>query len=93
MAGYTFECSAAGASGATGATGAAGLASAVEKCRELGYYAKIIFLRGTDYYWQPCRADDTGASVDLERFYRDFKWDPIHNRWEPVIKWIKKMAI
>jgi hypothetical protein len=63
------------------------------QCRELGYYAKIVFLNGkkAKYYWKPCHKGESGASFDLERLYKECKWNAEMARWEPLI--CKKTAM
>lgn len=44
----------------------------VGECQKRGWYAVLKPVQG----WQPCTADTSGAVEDLNRLYRDTKWDP-----------------
>jgi hypothetical protein len=47
------------------------------ECREFGWYAKLDKANG----WIRCDKDDPEATEDLNRLYREAKWDPDKRRF------------
>jgi hypothetical protein len=47
------------------------------ECREFGWYCKRDGHRG----WVRCGADDPDATEDVNRLYRDARWDKVRRRW------------
>jgi len=50
----------------------------VADCRAYGWYAKL-----TPRGWQPCSADDDGATEDLNALSVSASWNPISQKWLP----------
>lgn len=52
----------------------------IAECREFGWYDKLIAGQG----WVSCSAEDDGARHDLNRLYRDARWDKDQARFVQV---------
>ena len=53
---------------------------AILECRRLGWYAKFI----PDNGWETCNKDDPGAIEDLNRLFREARWNPETQKWEVI---------
>jgi len=48
-----------------------------EECREFGWYAKLVLGMG----WIPCKAEELGASPDLNRLHAEAVWNKKKKRF------------
>ncbi len=49
------------------------------ECREFGWWVQDRCAEGMG--WVPCAPDAPGATEDLNRLYRDARWDVDRRRW------------
>ena len=57
----------------------AGVMPGAQACWELGWFVRRVpGGRGK----VPCGPDELGAVEDLDRFYREARWNPARGRWE-----------